>query len=187
MNNKPMILNTSDEAAKKVTLTGWVNRHGQFFGDDERLARWSGATHLSCQRCGTPHDKLYTFCEACREVNTITRWGKLKQKDWDGSSPVCLFDGDEFFFDVESFLDWCADRDTKPSDVRLVHCRPHYLSTVDTDHWTDDLPEDGELPPEIEAALGELNAKIAAHAEPISWWPSDVAVDPASLEKLEAE
>lgn len=186
MKQKPMVLNTSDEAAKLVTVTGWVDRDGRFWGNDERMARWSGATHIACQKCGTPHEKLWTLCNGCRDLAAIDRWEKLERKEWDHVSPVCLFDGDEFFFDLESFLDWCADHDVKPHEARLVHCKPQYLSQVDTDHWADELAEDGELPPEIEEALEEFNAKIRAQTKPCSWWASNIAVDPASLAGLEA-
>lgn len=187
MNNKPMILNTSNEAAQLKTVTGWVDRDGRFWGKDERMARWSGATHIACQRCGTPHYKAWTLCNGCRDLAAIERWEKLERKPWDGESPVCLYDGDKYFFDLESFLEWCADHDVKPQEANLVHCKPQYLSQVDEDHWADDLAEDEELPPNVLDALAALNAQIRAHKKPISWWPSEIAVDPDSLVGLETE
>ena len=57
MSGNEMILNTSDEAAHFVTgLSGWVSRHGHFYGNDERLARYDGCTHTVCE-CGKPCEK----------------------------------------------------------------------------------------------------------------------------------
>lgn len=191
MKNEPVILNTSDEAAKLVTITGWVSRQGVFYGPDERTARYAGATHLACQQCGTPHEKMWTLCNGCRDLADIARFEKLERKPWDGETPVCIYRGDDYFFDLESFLDWCADNDIKPEEVMLVHCEPHYASQVDESHWSDELPDedhggDGCLPSELQDALDEFNAKIRAYKEPLSWWPSNIAVDQQSLKELAA-
>lgn len=185
--NKPpekIILNTSDEAAKLMTVTGWVDRSGHFWGNDERMARYAGATHLACEQCGAPHSKNW-HCEPCTSSRKADAWAKLKKRPWDGTTPVTLHDGDEFFFDAESFVNWCADNDVRPEDVRLVHCKPQHLSTIDEDHFADDLPEDGELPPAIAEALAALNTAIQAHTKPVSWWADNVAVDPESIKGLE--
>ena len=184
MKSEPIILNTSDEAAKLVTITGWVSRQGVFYGNDERTARYAGATHLACKQCGTPHDKMWTLCNGCRDLADIARFEKLERKPWDGVTPVCVYRGDDYFFDVDSFLDWCADNDVKPEEAMLVHCEPHFARGIDMDHWYDELPQDGELPAELAQALDEFNAKISAYKEPLSWGPSKVAVDQQSLKEL---
>lgn len=188
---EPIILNTSDEAAKLTTVTGWVARDGVFYGNNERTARWAGATHMACKQCGTLHEKMWTLCKGCRDVEAEKRWDAMERKPWDGQTPVCLHDGDEYFWDAEQFYDWCHEHDVKPKDVRLVHCDPVYASQVDVDHWCDELPDednggDGCLPPELQQALDEFNAKIAAYDQPLSWIGSKIAVDPASLDDKEA-
>jgi len=185
--NKPpekIILPTSDEAAKQMTVTGWVDRHGRFFGADEMMARWSGATHLACKQCGKPHEKLYTHCPACRSERMATAWAKLDKRPWDGATPVTLHDGDDFFWSTQDFIDWCEDNEVEPEGIRLVHCKPQRLSMIGDDHFADELPEDGKLPPAIAEALKVLNAAILAHTEPVSWWADTVAVDPESLKDL---
>lgn len=181
MTDKEMILNSSEEAASIQTVTGWVDRHGRFWGDDERMARWAGCTHIKCGQCGKPVEKSWLNCPDCREATQDVLWYSFKQKPWDGTTPVCIHDGDQYFFDDGEFYDWCVDEGVNPSDVKLVHCDPHFAKQVEEDNWCDDLPEDGELPSEIQAALDEFNAKIRACKEPLSWWPTKVAVDPASL------
>lgn len=34
-----MVMSDSPEAATRVTITGWVSRHGRFYGEDE----WAGS------------------------------------------------------------------------------------------------------------------------------------------------
>lgn len=189
--NKPpekIILYSSDEAAKRATVTGWVDRLGLFHGDNahsEHSARWSGATHLSCKKCGTVHNKNTIMCDPCHALHMAAVWDELEKRPWDGTTPVMVHQGDEFFFDAESFANWCADNEVEREGVHLVHCKPQHLSTIDEDHFADDLPEDGELPPAIAEALAALNTAIQAHTEPVSWWADNVAVDPESLKGFE--
>ncbi len=189
--NKPpekIILYSSDEAAKRATITGWVDRLGLFHGDhahSEHSARWSGATHLSCKKCGTVHNKNTITCDPCHALHMAEVWNELEKRPWDGTTPVMVHQGDEFFMSAEEFINWCADNEVEPEGVHLVHCRPQHLSTIDEDHFADDLPEDGELPPAIAEALAALNTAIQAHTEPVSWWADNVAVDPESLKGLE--
>jgi hypothetical protein len=93
--------------------------------------------------------------------------------------------GDEFFMSSEEFIEWCDENEVEPEGVRLVHCKPRYLSQIDEDHFADDLPEDGGFPRAVADALANLNAAIRAHTEPVSWWADNVAVDPESLKGLE--
>lgn len=182
MSGEPMVLSTSDEAASIKTVTGWVDRHGRFWGDDERIARYSGCTHVECSECGKATIKHHTKCDECKAIAQETRWLSFERQPWDGSTPICLWSGDEYFFDSESFYDWCADQGVDPKTVQLMHCKPNYASQVEEDYWCDDLAEDGELPDDIQTALDVLNAVIRQKKEPLSWSPSKVAVDPESLD-----
>jgi len=176
-----IILNTDPEAAREITVTGWVSRDGLFFGKDERAARWSGCTHIVCE-CGKPTPKTYTRCEECRNKLTRERWLALPLVEWDGESPIVMFDDDRYFWSTEDLLDWCYDEDIKPSTLMLVTCEPHFAREIDADYWSDDLPEDGdELPDDIAAAVDALNKVIRAHKEPLCWHPGKqrvVVADP---------
>jgi hypothetical protein len=48
--NEKIVMMDSDEAASIQTVTGWVDRHGRFWGKDEHQARWCGATHRKCKK-----------------------------------------------------------------------------------------------------------------------------------------
>lgn len=170
MTNSQVILYSSEEAATKRTVTGWVSRHGRFYGEDEHLARWDGSTHQVCA-CGKEMVRSRLKCEACCDADDKQRWESLPLVEWDGG-PFCLDDGDKYFDSESDFFEWCEDNDYDPDSIRLVRAEPVYLRTVDGDYWSDDLAEDGELPDEIASALKALNDAIKKRDRPVSYRPS---------------
>lgn len=169
-----VVLNTDDAAAKLTTVTGWVSRDGFFYGKDERAARWSGCTHIVCE-CGKPMPKSYTKCDECREKAYRARYLALPVVEA-GDGPFCIYQDDRYFWSLQDVYDYCYDEDIKPSSLLLVLAEPHYARQVDEDYWSDDLPEDGELPDDIAKALKKLNEVIRAHKAPICWYGSDKRV-----------
>lgn len=166
----------SDQAAKFVTnLEGWVDRQGRFWGDDEHMARWSGATHIPCDKCETPTKKGFTQCESCREQNKIERYKALEKVIWDGKTPLYSEAHDEWFFDEESILDYLFEHETTPTKLRLVTSSPQYLNELDIDYFVDVLPEDDYcLPDEVEEAMEAFN-KVIRKSKPVSWVPGQYA------------
>lgn len=169
-----IVMNSSPEAAELKTVTGWVSRNGHFFGKDERLARWDGCTHVSCNGCGAAVQKNRTLCEACRTAKEIERYAALPKVGWDGETPLYSEAADEYFFDRQELEDKLYDEDITAESLRLVICTPNYPSQIDYDHWCDDLPEDGELPDDIADAVTALNEVIKKSA-PLSWSPGKQA------------
>lgn len=96
MQEKLKVMYAGDEAAQKVTVTGWRSRHGRFYSDNEHLARWDGCTHLACD-CGAAMEKGYTICRSCRDKNRREVCETMPFKEWDGTTPLTLHDADEFF------------------------------------------------------------------------------------------
>ena len=171
------ILYDSPEAASQKTLTGWVSRHGHFYGDNEHLARYDGCTHRLCSFCGDGlANKAYLACDRCRDAQAAKNWEKMPVAEWDGKTPFCLHDGDTYFFNAEDFYEWCEDNEQPPEEVHLVLCAPVYFSEVDEDHWADQLPEDGGLPGEIADALEAFNAVIRAYKKPSCWNPTKTRI-----------
>ncbi len=63
--------------------------------------------------------------------------------------PVALFDKDRYFFG-DSNLYFIADLEpAKDSERRICTCKPRYLCLINASSWTDDMPADGELTPEV--------------------------------------
>ncbi len=176
MNDKAQVLYDSPEAAQfKTGISGWVSRDGRFYAEDEHMARFAGSTHRRCEDCGTVN-QTGRGCSVCREKINTSRFAAFPVEKWDGETPLCLFDGDKYFFG-DDVIDWLADH---PEDVRVCKCKPGYLSLIGPDNWADDLPEDGDLPGPVEEAVIALN-KAIAEAGPSCWWQDDIAIDVTDL------
>jgi len=117
-------------------------------------------------------------------------YSKVEQCEIGEPFALTLWDGDEFWFDEESFIEWCMESDTMPSDCFLVLCKPHNPSPFEiTDYISDFLPSDDDYIPDPDGArLAEdaVNRYIDAN-KPFSWYadckrrPSD-----AELARLDA-
>lgn len=172
----PIIMYDAPEAATyRTDIRGWVDRQGFYCGDlphSEHQARWSGATHRKCETCANTYP-VRAYCETCREKQVRERWLAMPIVEWDGEQMLCTYDNDRFFSDPDDFLEWCADEGADPGSVMLVATHGVNLREVDPDHWSDELPEDGELPDDVAAALDALNAVIRARAgkTPYCWQP----------------
>jgi hypothetical protein len=177
-----IILPESVEAAHfQEGISGWVDRGGNFWGKDERMARWCGCTHVHCKDCGTVISRGYTLCDPCVIRRDIEKYNGLEKIDWDGETPLYSHASDKYFFDAQELHDYLEEEDDRtPEDMRLVLCTPNRLRQIDEDYFVDELPEDGELPAEIAGALEVLNKAIREH-EPVSWSPSDKAIRTESL------
>ncbi len=177
MENDVVILPESVEAATRRTVTGWVSRNGFFWGEDERMARYDGSTHRKCEKCGQVAPKNYAYCDGCRLKELDERWKALLQKEWDGKTPLAIFDSDTYFFHEEDIECYCEDHECKPEDLRLVFCEPIKPGWIDAnDLFADELPGDGSdgvQDEDILAAIDALN-KAIEKAAPFSWQPGDV-------------
>jgi hypothetical protein len=173
MKTETIVMFDSPEAAKQVTVTGWVSRDGWFYGDDERIARYAGCTHRKCETCENTVIKGRIYCDSCTHKRTVARYDALPTKEWDGETPLCCFDDDRYFFDWESVEEYCEDNETTVEDLMLVICDPVKPRHFDTELFADYLPDDGEAPDEVVAALDVLNAAIDK-APPFSWYPGKV-------------
>lgn len=165
------ILNTSDESAKFVTgIDGWVDRNGRFWGNDERMARWSGCTHIACKGCGKPTPKSYSICSDCREKKAIEKYAARIGLRWDGYRPLYSEATDKYFFNDDELRDHLNGTKDTIESLRLIICRPHYLNLVDEEYLCSDIDESPELPSDVMEALDALNEVINEQG-PISWSP----------------
>lgn len=167
----------SAEAASIQTVTGWVSRSGRFWGNDEHMARYDGCTHRKCDACETMIPvRGYTICDQCRETKEIEKWQAMPRQEWDGKSLLYSQAADVFFQDSDDLSCHCEENECTPQSLRLVICDPQYARQIDAeDHYSDELPEDGDLPPELEEAFERLNEAIKACRTPLSWIPGKFA------------
>lgn len=185
---KPII--RYEDNAEQATVTGWCCKTcRRFWSKDEHMARYCCATETACA-CGNRIDsRSWTACDSCRAKKRAKDWTALPRVDWDGTTPVCEYDGDRYYFDADAIaqaigehldLGWPLDT------FRVVLCEPNNGSHFEmADFLADDLPEDYDAPDseEIDKAV---NAWIAAHA-PFSWTPTNKAISVESLPVPEPE
>ena len=178
-----MILSTDAQAAHYETdIKGWVDRNDRFWGTDERGARWSGCTHTPCKQCGHPTSKNYYLCESCHEEKRIESYSHLKRKKWNMGTPIYSEKTDTYFEKIADLEDYMEDFKGTLQSLRLLICEPDYLPVVSENYLNDELPDDVELPSDIQEALDNLNDVIEG-SEPISFSPGDYAVDISDLER----
>lgn len=176
-----VILPESDQAAEfRTDVTGWVSRHGRFFGNSEDTARYDGCTHRHCKGCGGPVRKSsWVCCDDCRRKARANRFAALESVVWDGETPLCIFEGDDFFFDRNELDDYCYEHDCRPSDLELVLCVPVYAQPIDPDDFYEgSLPEDqalGDVCPYLQEQFDELNRYIVTRKPLLSWMPGKTA------------
>jgi hypothetical protein len=171
MKTEEVLYNAPEAAEFRTNISGWVSRSGRFWGKDEHMARWEGCTHIIC-KCGQPTKKDYTICEDCRAKQRIERYNAMPFKQWDGQTPLCLANSDQFFWSEEDIDIYLDDNELKPEDLRLVICEPNYMQELDAGYWDDVFAVDmEELPKDIEDAMENLNRIIHKRNEtqPISW------------------
>lgn len=186
MSDNAIIPYDQPDLVKRVTVAGWVSTDGRFYGDDENLARWASCTHIRCA-CGALVKKCWTACDACRLKSNIERYNRMPKIEWDGSTMLYSDAADRYFQDYDEIVDYlldCAEDNsqTTVADLRLIVCEPNTAQQIDgNDHFSDDLPEDGEISAELEAAFDALN-EVLRKEPPLSWSPGKyaaiVTIDP---------
>jgi hypothetical protein len=187
---KPIIMFDAPEAASRQTVTGWVSADGRFFGEDENLARYCGATHRRCEK--NPDHPIYevrSYCAQCHQESRQAKFTAMPTKEWAGE-PLVIFDGDQYFFDADSLRDYIIDSDIDLADLQLCICEPNMPREIDpSDVFCDDLPEDGEIRDEQLVAAFDLLNEMIRQSEPLSWSQGKfaAALPQSFIDELEAE
>ncbi len=103
-------------------------------------------------------------------------FNKMPAKEWDGVALLYSHVLDQYFNDMDNLNDYCKCEHSKISELQIVICEPEYAQPLDVEYFCDQLPEDGELPYEIEVAIDEFNKKVESYGKPLSWQPGDYAL-----------
>lgn len=172
------VLITDSNAATYVTnLKGWVSRNGLFFGEDEYLARYNGATHTICatKGCGKYITKYRTFCDVCESEKYINKYNKLQAVDYKDYITDVIYSDlfDEYFFDISHLYDviseYCIENSITKSNFdenifRLQPCKEIKLCEISEDMI---IKEDRfgdftdiKLPDDILFEINKLNSLI---------------------------
>ena len=171
------VMYDSDEAAEvRWNISGWVDRNGRFWGNDEHMARWSGCTHIKCE-CGAVREKCWTKCEACREHGRLEHYIAMPVQDWDHDSPIYSLTYERYFFNDEQLQEFVGELFEDGADVTelsmmLITCVPQHYHQIDAEIYHDIMAEDEEdLPMEIQQAMDVFNRAVSAYVKPASWAP----------------
>lgn len=171
-----VVLFDSNEAAHFQTgLSGWVSRHGHYWGNDERAARYDGCTHTHCEDCGEPVDRGRLICPQCHENRQIMRYTAMPKEKWNEEGMLYSDAIDKYFSSWGEIKDYREDNGIGINQLRLIICEPNCLPLISDDYGCDELAEDGELPDSVEQAIEDFNKVIKA-AGPVSWEPGKKAV-----------
>ncbi len=68
----------------------------------DRISKDQLATHVDCVDCGVEFEKDYTYqkrCSVCKYKHDQEKYLKLELVEWDGKTPLCIWGGEEYFFD----------------------------------------------------------------------------------------
>lgn len=164
-----------DSATYRTNISGWVDRHGRFWGSNERGARESGATCGRCDSCGSITRKYYRLCDPCAAKNRSLKYAQMDKVVWDRETPIFSQTHDRFFFSEDDLRDYINDNEVSVESLELFLCQPKYLDQIDDDYWSESLPEDGELPDDVQAALDNLNSVIR-NSDASVWFKGSQAV-----------
>ncbi|WP_244858805.1 hypothetical protein [Pseudomonas sp. B2021] len=70
MPEEKVVMYEPPQAASIQTVTGWVGADGRFWGKDEHMARWCGATHRHCEKNPDhPIHEIRSYCLVTRKAD----------------------------------------------------------------------------------------------------------------------
>ena len=174
-----------EAAERKENLSGWVCKTcGQYWGDEERAARWCHALDKECDEegCKERTDKSRVMCEPCWEKKCVARWKALPEVKWDGG-PLNFHDDDTFFFDADELDLYLEEHGVRIEDLRLVVCVPEHKPHFDVrDHLEDYLPEGYDC--DDPAAINEVVNDWIEQNTPQMWVPGKTRPSLGSLKPL---
>lgn len=176
-----------EDSAERLTVTGWCCKTcRRFWGEDEHMARYCCANDRPCE-CGGRVEPHWACCKDCRRKQRDASWAALPRVEWDGETPLCVWDDDRYFFsqdDVVYYAESLMDKGVDPLSIRLVLCEPAAPPNFDmTDFLQDVLPDDSDAPAGYEAVEKTVNDWIKSKS-PLSWFASDKAVSEESLRQM---
>lgn len=146
----------------KETLSLWKGKHHYFRDFDSAVVEL--AQDIKCKDCGNPTgNKYYLLCEACRNKKSAEKYFQLEYREWDGETPLWLYDTDIYFFSEEEVVDYAYEVDTEVADLKLIIAKPLETPYFDIEEF---LYEKLEIEPEYmesvisDSEIEEINDSI---------------------------
>lgn len=164
--DKIILLDSPEAATYRTDICGWVSRGGRYY---------YSATQVLCVECGMLTVREYPLCKTCGDKADAERYAALPRAKWDGETPLYSERNDRFYNTPEEASDDAMEAGVSVDDLWLVICEPVYATPLESDYFSDDLPDDGEIPQQILDAIYAFNEAVAGVI--ISWQPGKTALD----------
>jgi hypothetical protein len=115
------------------------------------------------------------MCFMCREAAQEAKWAAMPQAEWDGKAMLYSHKSDQYYSGVDEAMDACEERgDDTLKHLRLVICKPRYVTPLHYGDWDEWATDDGDLPAALEEAIGAFNFATAGVL--LGWTPTNVRV-----------
>lgn len=140
--------------------------------------KMSLVTHYDCDTCGEEFEtegRYYTTCAHCRYKKSMEKYNSLDLVEWDGKTPLYLWDDDKYFFNEDEIHDYCEDNELELSDLCLVLCSKSTFREIDLDIFLDDTHEDWEPSDEMVKKINEFNEFLKSESTD-TWFPTNKRV-----------
>lgn len=125
-------------------------------------------THDNCVKCGNEFKKEYSFnnkCSMCKFADELERYEKLALIEWDGETPLCIFNDDKYFFSVDDIQEYIDEQeDLNIEDLMLCVCEESSFLQIDYQHFADVVHDEWEPSDEMKRKLEEFNDFLRAES-----------------------
>lgn len=171
--DEKVILPDSSEAAWPINITAWQSNKGNIYLD-EHVARYDGSTHRICKRGHLISKQGY--CEICVPLDNQEEYATYPKQKWK-DEPLYSMALDQWYFDKNSVIDVMSETGQSAQELMLVIGEPKNAYEIDPDEYFEEhLPDGINVPDEIAEAFNTLNDAIRNCANPLCYYPSNIAV-----------
>ena len=154
-----------EENSEQATAPAWKCRGCGRLWLEEHMARYCCCTDRACA-CGNRMSKFYIRCDVCLAREREEKWLAKPEVAWDGEFPLGNWDGDDYWFDEDSLLEFIGDRDDGWNGLKLTDCSPERPPSFDMDDFLNDHtgPEWDGFGKDADEINGAVNRWIKEHA-----------------------
>lgn len=172
---KIILAEDAEQLIEQVNLDVWKVNDQKYFLKKERAIEFL-ITHRKCE-CGNLMTRHQNLCDGCRNkrygIYSKDRYVSKPFQEWDGETPLCLYNEDIFFYSKDELFDYLTENNLTQGEIQLCICSPNNPPLINYNDLCEDMmPEDvddvADLAPEIMKKIDELNEFIKTQP-PISW------------------
>lgn len=165
----------AEQLIEQVNIDVWKVSDKKYF-----LTKESAIDHVITNKkceCGNLMNKYNSKCYNClnvdRKEENEKKYIRKPFQEWDGETPLCLYNDDKFFFSEDEVFDYLVENNLTQGEIQLCICSPNNPPQIDYYVFCEDImPENvddiRDLAPEIMKKIDELNEFIKTQ-KPISW------------------